>query len=56
MIADGHEVADADLIDTCRRQLARYKVPKVFVRQPVIMRSPVGKADYRWAARIAVTG
>jgi fatty-acyl-CoA synthase len=56
VIADGHEVADAELIDTCRRHLASYKVPKAFVRQPVIMRSPVGKADYRWAARIAVTG
>jgi fatty-acyl-CoA synthase len=56
VIADGHEVADTDLIDTCRRHLASYKVPKAFVRQPMIMRSPVGKADYRWAAAIAMRG
>ena len=33
----------------CRRHLARYKVPKVFVIRDSIERSPSGKADYGWA-------
>ena len=53
-MVDGREVSDDELMDTCRRHLARYKVPKAIIRQPVIVRSPVGKADYRWAARIAL--
>ena len=36
--------------------VARYKVPKAIVRVPQVLRSPSGKADYRWAAEVAVTG
>ena len=53
-IAEGRDVSDAELMDTCSRYVARYKVPKAFIRRPMILRSPVGKADYRWAARVAV--
>ena len=28
-------------------------VPKAFIRAPMIIRSPAGKADYRWAAALA---
>ena len=37
----------------CAAQLARYKIPKAFVYQQRIERSPVGKPDYRWAQRVA---
>jgi fatty-acyl-CoA synthase len=33
--------------------VARYKLPKAFVRVERIERSPSGKADYRWAADVA---
>jgi fatty-acyl-CoA synthase len=46
-------VADSELIDTCRGQIAGYKIPKAFIRTPMITRSPAGKADYRWAAALA---
>ena len=34
--------------------IARYKLPKAFVFVPEIVRSPSGKADYRWAKQTAV--
>jgi 3-oxocholest-4-en-26-oate---CoA ligase len=46
-------VTEHELIDTCRGHIADYKVPKAFVRAPIIIRSPAGKADYRWAAALA---
>jgi len=46
-------VTDAQLIDTCRGHIADYKIPKAFIRAPMIIRSPAGKADYRWAATLA---
>ena len=45
---------DQELLDACRARIARYKVPKAIVRSAKIVRSPAGKADYRWAAAIAV--
>jgi len=42
-------VSDDDLRDLAGRHLARYKVPKAFVRVPLVERSPSGKPDYRWA-------
>ncbi|MDY7104838.1 MAG: acyl-CoA synthetase [Actinomycetota bacterium] len=38
---------------TCEQHIARYKVPKAFVFQSAIVRSPAGKADYRWAKSVA---
>ena len=46
-------VTDNELIDTCRGHIADYKIPKAFIRAPMIIRSPAGKADYRWAAALA---
>jgi acyl-CoA synthetase (AMP-forming)/AMP-acid ligase II len=43
-------VADEEgMRDECARHLARYKLPKAYVYRDRIMRSPVGKPDYRWA-------
>ncbi|GAA0430670.1 acyl-CoA synthetase [Acrocarpospora corrugata] len=43
------DVPDRELRDACARHLARYKLPKDFVRVPHVRRHPNGKADYAWA-------
>jgi acyl-CoA synthetase (AMP-forming)/AMP-acid ligase II len=43
----------AALGEHCQGQLARYKAPKRLVLVDHIVRSPSGKADYRWAASAA---
>jgi fatty-acyl-CoA synthase len=45
----GATATDAELLGECERHLARYKLPKAFVFRDEIVRSPSGKADYRWA-------
>jgi len=45
----GVTIAESDLLAECERHLARYKLPKAFVFRDEIVRSPSGKADYRWA-------
>ncbi|MBT5553017.1 MAG: hypothetical protein HOJ85_04585, partial [Ilumatobacter sp.] len=49
----GHDVADTDLLSEAARHIARYKLPKAIVHVNEIVRSPSGKADYRWAKSIA---
>jgi acyl-CoA synthetase (AMP-forming)/AMP-acid ligase II len=41
------------LAAVCRAHLAGYKVPKAFVHVDHVVRSPSGKADYRWARAVA---
>jgi len=48
-IREGHTVTQADLLAEAERHIARYKLPKAFVFVDDIVRSPAGKADYRWA-------
>jgi len=36
-----------------RTSLAGYKVPKQVIFVDEVVRSPTGKADYRWAAAVA---
>ena len=38
-----------ELIDHCRSRLAGYKVPKTVDFVDLVVRSPAGKPDYRWA-------
>ena len=45
--------SDEDLRRAAADHLARYKLPKAFVRVPTVERSPSGKPDYRWAAEVA---
>jgi 3-oxocholest-4-en-26-oate---CoA ligase len=52
-LADGASVTDDELAQACSRSIARYKIPKAFVRTTKITRSPAGKADYRWAKGVA---
>jgi acyl-CoA synthetase (AMP-forming)/AMP-acid ligase II len=51
--AQGASVELADLAAHCREHLAGYKVPKHLVVVDRVVRSPSGKADYRWAAEAA---
>ena len=52
-IREGFDVTDAELLAEAELHIARYKLPKQIVRVGEVVRSPSGKADYRWAARIA---
>ncbi|MDV3126204.1 acyl-CoA synthetase [Mycobacterium sp. 21AC1] len=52
--ADGASASDQELAEVCATSIARYKIPKAFIRSPKIVRSPAGKADYRWAKSVAV--
>lgn len=54
--AEGVSTSDAELADACRRHIADYKVPKSFIVVPHVVRSPAGKADYRWASSVAALG
>ncbi|QZH63459.1 acyl-CoA synthetase [Mycolicibacterium farcinogenes] len=51
--AEGASATDEELVAVCERAIARYKIPKAFVRAEQIVRSPAGKADYRWAKSVA---
>ncbi|HMS74997.1 acyl-CoA synthetase [Gordonia sp. (in: high G+C Gram-positive bacteria)] len=46
---DGAEVSEDDLVEHAASSIARYKLPKAVLFRARIQRSPVGKADYRWA-------
>ncbi|MGA1650100.1 MAG: AMP-binding enzyme, partial [Ilumatobacteraceae bacterium] len=52
----GSSATDDELLAEAERHIARYKLPKAFVRVESIVRSPSGKADYRWAKEIAARG
>ena len=47
-------VDDRALLAEAGRHIARYKLPKAIVHVDEIVRSPAGKADYRWAAATAL--
>lgn len=52
--AEGAEPSAEELIAHAAESIARYKLPKTVVFRPEIVRSPVGKADYRWAREQAI--
>ena len=43
-----------ELVAHCKTQLSAYKAPKNLVLVDKVVRSPAGKADYRWALATAV--
>jgi fatty-acyl-CoA synthase len=53
-LRSGASATDADLSAECARHIARYKLPKAYVYRDAIVRSPSGKADYRWAKAQAI--
>jgi 3-oxocholest-4-en-26-oate---CoA ligase len=55
-LREGIEATDeleAELLDESEKHIARYKLPKAFVFVDEVVRSPSGKADYRWARSTA---
>ena len=48
-LKEGREANEDALLAECAKHIARYKLPKAFVFLKEILRSPNGKADYRWA-------
>jgi 3-oxocholest-4-en-26-oate---CoA ligase len=51
----GCEPDEAGLLSEAERHIARYKLPKAFVFVEEVVRSPSGKADYRWAKAVAAS-
>ncbi|MFV8166132.1 AMP-binding protein [Mycobacterium sp. 134] len=49
----GLNPTDEELVAEVGQRLARYKLPKAIVRVDAVLRSPAGKADYRWARDLA---
>lgn len=49
----GHDPTDEELREACAATLARYKLPRAFVRVPEVQRTPSGKSDYAWARAVA---
>ena len=53
-LRSGAQATHDDLREEAGRHVARYKLPKATVFVDAVVRSPAGKADYRWARDIAV--
>jgi acyl-CoA synthetase (AMP-forming)/AMP-acid ligase II len=51
-IREHHSATEAELLAEAELHIARYKLPKAFVFVDEIVRSPSGKADYRWAKQV----
>lgn len=49
----GQDPTDQELLTDAGQRLARYKLPKAIIRVDSVLRSPAGKADYRWAKNVA---
>ena len=52
-LRDDASADEASILDECAKHIARYKLPKAFIYVEEILRSPSGKADYRWANGVA---
>jgi acyl-CoA synthetase (AMP-forming)/AMP-acid ligase II len=50
----GAHPSPAELTELAAQHLARYKLPRDFIFVDEMVRSPSGKADYRWAKRLAL--
>ena len=53
-LKDGHPQDVASLLAEAENHIARYKLPKEIIFVDSILRSPAGKADYRWAKQVAI--
>ena len=52
-VREGFTAGPDELLAECEHHIARYKLPKAIVFVDRVVRSPAGKADYRWAKRTA---
>jgi acyl-CoA synthetase (AMP-forming)/AMP-acid ligase II len=55
-LVEGASLTEADAAAHARESLAGYKVPKALTLVDKVVRSPAGKADYRWAKQVATDG
>jgi acyl-CoA synthetase (AMP-forming)/AMP-acid ligase II len=55
-VAAGASFSAAELDRICHEHLSGYKVPKQVFLADKVLRSPAGKADYRWAKEFALKG
>jgi acyl-CoA synthetase (AMP-forming)/AMP-acid ligase II len=55
-LVEGAQVDTAELETHANDHVARYKLPKAWVFVDQVVRSPSGKADYRWAKEMASSG
>ncbi|MBM3662013.1 MAG: AMP-binding protein [Actinobacteria bacterium] len=53
-LRSGDDPSDEELLAEAGRHVARFKLPKALLRCEAMVRSPSGKADYRWARAQAV--
>ncbi len=53
-VAEGEHVTVEELLEEASKHVARYKLPKAVAFEAKIVRSPAGKADYRWARERAL--
>jgi fatty-acyl-CoA synthase len=53
-LAEGKQASAEELLDEASKHVARFKLPKAIAFLPHIVRSPAGKADYRWARERAL--
>jgi fatty-acyl-CoA synthase len=53
-LRSGDDPSDEELLAEAGRHVARFKLPKALLRCEAVVRSPSGKADYRWARAQAV--
>ena len=53
-LREGEHPTEEALRETARAHIAAFKLPKVFLFVDEIVRSPSGKADYRWAKATAL--
>jgi fatty-acyl-CoA synthase len=53
-LREGERPSEEELRKTAGAHIAPYKVPKLFLFVDEMVRSPSGKADYRWAKNTAL--
>ena len=53
VVRPGAALTAEALAAACATRLARYKLPKAVLFVDAMVRSPAGKADYRWARQVA---
>ena len=52
-LRESAQPSEDSLLAECNKHIARYKLPKSFIFVNEILRSPSGKADYKWAKSVA---
>ena len=52
-LCKGAQASEDELRGAAEAHIARYKLPRAFLFVDRVLRSPSGKADYRWAKRKA---